>query len=66
MQHFGKSIGIALIKKGASKSSFAEAIGVDKSVISKGLNSPDGSRMYKHAILDYFGMSESKFLELSE
>ena len=66
MQHFGKSIGIALIKKGASKSSFAEAIGVDKSVISKWLNSSDGSPKYKQRILDYFGMTESKFLELSE
>lgn len=66
MQHFGKSIGIALIKKGASKSNLAEAIGVDKSAISKWLNSTNGSPKYKQAILDYFGMTESKFLELSE
>ena len=66
MQHFGKSIEVALVKQGISKSQFAKDMGVHNSVVTVWISRRNGSAKYKDAILEYFNCKESEFLQLSE
>lgn len=66
MQHFGKSIEVALVKQDISKSKFAKDMKVHNSIVTIWISRKNGSPKYKQKILDYFGCKESEFLELSE
>ena len=66
MQHFGKSIEVALVKQSISKSQFAKDMGVHNSVVTIWISRRNGSAKYKDVILAYFNCKESDFLQLSE
>ena len=63
---FGESLAIAIRKRGIKNTTLAKKLGVNKDSVSRWIKKGSPSLVYRHAILEYFDMSESEFALLSE
>jgi hypothetical protein len=65
-QHFGVALAVALKKNGLLNKDLAAALNCNHCSVSRWIRTGCLSLDNKNGVLDYFGMTESKFLELSE